>query len=421
MSFTSAGATGPWRRDLALVAAGRAVSLLGDEAVLVALLLGVSRAATPTSSAGLTVAALLLAALLPALLLAPVAGLAVDRLRTKPLVISLTLVQAVACVGLALTDHLAVVLVLVVVLNAGQAVVSPAWSALVPSVVPTQRVPGALATVQTVVAAASVVAPALGGLLVAVGGTAAACAANAVSYLVLAGCAALLSRQRVPRPEPSDGRPTSAVAESLAGFRLVVTDRALLALFALLGLFVLALGAVNVAEVFFITRVLGAGPLVYGLIGVVFAGGMLLGTTLSRTGRDDAGLARRIVLAVAVMTVAMLAIGLSPNVVAAGLASGFVGVGNGMLNVRAQQLVVSRTPRSMLGRVFAALTAVANAGAVAALAVGAALLSGVGARGVFIVAACAAGVAVLLASAPLLRAAARSRPPITGEPAPATA
>jgi MFS family permease len=413
MSFTSARR---WRHDLGLVATGRAVSLLGDEAVLVALLLRTSHSSSSVADAGLAVAGILLAALLPALLLAPVAGLAVDRLRTKPLVISLSVGQAVACVGLAFTDALLPVLLLVAALNAAQAVVGPAWQTLVPTVVPQERVPSALATVQTVVAAATVVAPALGGLLVAAGGTALACLANATSFLVLAGCAALLSRQRVPSPRPETGERPSAVAESLAGFRLVGTDKAMLALFALLGLFVLALGAVNVAEVFFITQVLGAGPLVYGLVGVAFAGGLLVGTTLSRTARDDAGLARLIVLAVTVMTVSMLAIGLSPNVPAVALASAAVGVGNGMLNVRAQQLVVSRTPRALLGRVFAALTAVANGGAVAALAVGAVLLGSLGARGVFVAAACASGIAVTLAARPLLRTTRAPRPcPATAE------
>jgi MFS family permease len=117
------------------------------------------------------------------------------------------------------------------------------------------------------------------------------------------------------------------------------------------------------------------------------------------------------------MTAAMIAIGVAPDVVAVGLASALVGAGNGVLNVRAQQLVVSRTPRALLGRVFAALTAVANAGAVAALAVGAGLLSHVGARGVFVVAGTAAAVTVLLAAGPLLRATRATRADVAPEPA----
>src|ERR1700712_245027 len=94
MSFTSASL---WRmRDLRIVVLARAVSLLGDELALVALLLrtqGQGDGAWP-------VVALLMAGLLPLVLLAPLVGRLVDRLDSRWLLLGSSCAQLACCLAL---------------------------------------------------------------------------------------------------------------------------------------------------------------------------------------------------------------------------------------------------------------------------------------------------------------------------------
>src|SRR5690242_621294 len=111
MSFTSAqlGRT----RDLWVSVLARAVSLLGDEAAVIALTL---RLHDSGGGAGV-VAALLVAGLLPLVVLAGVAGRLVDRYDSRTLLVWSGLGQAAVCVVLALVHSGPATLALVVVLG----------------------------------------------------------------------------------------------------------------------------------------------------------------------------------------------------------------------------------------------------------------------------------------------------------------
>ena len=263
MSFTNAV-----RRDLALVAAGRGLSLLGDEVAVIALALWASHQGRGT----LAVAALVMAATLPQLLAAPVAGLLVDRLPARRLIATVSLLQAVVCLGLVPAigaGDLGAVLVLVVLLNVGQTVAGPAWQALVPAIVGPDRLTRALSFVQGTTAAAMLLGPAVGGLLVGAVGTASALVVDAVSFLVLAVVAVALRHDR--RPERSGPRQQG---EMSAGIRLIAADPLLRSVVVLITALVLAAGAINVSEIFLVTRTLGAGPEAYGAVGALFAAGL---------------------------------------------------------------------------------------------------------------------------------------------------
>jgi MFS family permease len=368
MSFTSAP-----RRDLGLVATGRGVSLIGDEIAVLGLILWASaRGEGPWA-----VTALVTAAAVPQLLAAPLAGLLADRVPTRRLVATVSALQAVVVLGLVgavATGSLALVVAGVLALNVGQAVANPAWQALVPTIAPGDDLPRALSLLQTVSAAAMLLGPAAGGLLVGGVGITAALAIDAVSFVALAGVALALRTERRP------GRGNREPGAAWAGVRLVAGSPLLRALFVLLASTLLAVGAVNVAEVFLLTQVLGASPQVYGAIGALFALGLMAGATAGRRRLGVRGSARLLVGVLAWMSAALVVLGLAPTLVVAGAATFAVGLGNGLLNVLVQSIVVRRTPEPVLGRVFAALSALVGAGMIVATTVGGALLALVGAR-----------------------------------------
>ncbi len=400
MSFTSVV-----RRDLALVAAGRGASMLGDEVAVIALALWASHQGRGT----LAVAALVMAATLPQLLAAPWAGLLVDRLPARRLIASVSLAQAVTCLALVPAigaDNLAAALVLVVALNLGQTVASPAWQALVPSIVGPEQVTRALSLVQGTTAGAMLLGPAVGGLLVGAVGTAPALAVDAVSFLVLAVVAVALRHDR--RPERSGVR---TKGEMSAGIRLIAGDPLLRSVLVLVSALALAAGAVNVSEIFLITRTLGAGPEAYGAIGALFAAGLLLGAVLARKVRDVVSAGRLLVRVTISMALSMVVLGLAPTLAVAALASMSVGVGNGMLNVLAQSIFVRRSPSAVLGRVFAALQGVVGAAMLVATGLGGVLLGVIDVRTLIVGSGALAVVALLAVSRPLLMT-----PPPEGAP-----
>lgn len=369
MSFTNAG-----RRDLGVVAAGRGASVVGDEVVVVALALWASHRA----SGPLVVAGLVMAASLPQLLAAPVAGLLVDRLPSRRLIATTSAVQALVCLALvpAVTAaSVPAVLALVVVLNLGATVVTPAWQALVPAFVPEDALARALATLQGTTAVAALVGPALGGLLVGVAGTTAALAVDAASFVLLAVAALLLRHDRVPEP----ARPGTR-GEVGAGVRVLAADPLLRGILVLAAAFVLACGAINVAEIFLMTRTLGAGPEVYGAVGALFATGLLLGSWLARRDVPVEAAARRLVGVTVGMAACMVVLGLSPTVAVAAVASLGIGVFNAGLNVLAQSILVRRTDPAVRGRVFAAVQGVVGAAMLVATGLGGVLLAVVDVR-----------------------------------------
>lgn len=393
MSFTS-----PVRRDLVLVAAGRAVSILGDEVAVIALALWASHRQNGT----LAVAALVMAATLPQLLAAPWAGLLVDRQPARRLIATVSLLQAVVCLAFVPTigaNSLAGAVVLVVLLNLGQTVVGPAWQALVPTIVEPDQLNRALSLVQGTTAGAMLLGPAVGGLLVAAFDTSAALFIDAVTFVVLAAFAVALRHDRRPERPSARGK-----GEMSAGIRLFVTDPMLRSVLVLVTALVLCAGAVNVAEIFLITRTLGAGPVAYGVVGALFAAGLLFGAVLARKERSVTAAGRVLVGVTLSMALSMVVLGLAPTLAVAALASIAFGVGNGMLNVNAQSIIVRRSPQDVLGRVFAALQGVVGAAMLLATGLGGLLLVVLDVR-ILIVGCGAVAILVLLAvSRPLLAA-----------------
>jgi MFS family permease len=102
------------------------------------------------------------------------------------------------------------------------------------------------------------------------------------------------------------------------------------------------------------------------------------------------------------MALSMVVLGLAPNLAVAALASIAVGVGNGMLNVIAQSIFVRRSPREVLGRVFAALQGVVGAAMLLATGLGGVLLGVLDVRTLIAGSGALAVVALLAVSRPLL-------------------
>ncbi len=375
------------------VAVARGVSFLGDEVALLAMMF---RAKASLGHFG--VMAILMAGVAPLLLLSPVSGLLVDRVRARPLLTIVGTVQAAVCVGLAFSDKVALI-PLVALLGCATAVASPAWQALIPGMVDDAQLPGAMGLLQSSQAVAGLAGPALGGLLVGVFGFHAPLLVDAASFALLAVAPAALRLDR--RPGGAGGQRATG---ALAGFSLVLRSPLLRALVVLAVLFVLTLGMVNVVEVFFVTTDLHAGPLGYGLLGTSLSVGTLA------TGLCSTRLAQRVprpellfVAGCVLLCVSIAAFGLAASLAEAMPAIVLAGVGNALVNVNVAVLLTRSAPESVRGRVFAAIQGIVSAAQLGALLLGASLLAHFAPRSIILAGAAACVVVLAATVAPLLR------------------
>lgn len=405
MSFTNGMVAGLRRRaarsvlrhrDLRLAVLARAVSFLGDEIALIALVLRLhDDGADPRA-----IAALLLAAALPLVLLAPAAGALVDRYDSRTLIVTAGSGQVGACLLLAVADGLPAVLALVVLLQAGQAVTGPAWQALIPRMVGEADVGRAVGAQQGLTTLFGVAGPAVGGLLTQQLGPALPLLVDAATFAVVAVAGAAIRTRRVPSTAgPDAGRLLSGLWD---GYRFLLADRLLAVLFGTLTIFVLVGEMTNVAEVFLVRDVLGGSAGTYGLYGAVFATALVAGALLGARPTGERTLVLLALGSAAVLGAGLVGIGLSPSVGVLLACAAVAGAANGAVNVAVTTVLVRRTPDCVRGRVFAAVGGASRGASTGSLVAGGALASFLQPGAVFVVAG-ALGVATVLAAAPAVR------------------
>ncbi|CAA9558298.1 MAG: hypothetical protein AVDCRST_MAG59-2437 [uncultured Thermomicrobiales bacterium] len=217
-----------------------------------------------------------LARFVPLLLLGLVGGVVADRgdrRRTLLLAQIALLATSATLAGLAAAGR---VTPLVIYGATGLAaafgtVAGPTRQALVPGLVPSANLPGALAMTTLAHQVGGVVGPALGGLLIATRGPAAVYLLDAVSFGVVA--VALASMRTRPFVAPTTQRGWAAVREGLAFLRGTPI------LLGVMGLDFLAtfFGAATVLMPVFAEQVLGGGPTTLGLLLAAPAAGAVTG------------------------------------------------------------------------------------------------------------------------------------------------
>ncbi len=390
------------RRDLRLLAAFRGGSFLGDAIALITLYLRVAH-----GGRGWMIAALAMAGALPLVLLAPVAGYVVDRVPAKRLLAGLGLAEALACVGLGYWHGDAVTIALMALLTCGVAFSQPGYSALVPSLSGEENVMVGQSMLQSVQGVALTAGPALGGLLVGAIGQSGPLYVDAASF-ALAGLGTLALRAD-RRPAPP--RPLADAEHRLsAGLRLCFADPLMRPVVVTSTVIMLSVGAINVAEVFFVTRTLHASALAYGLVGASFGVGTVVGSYLARRLRHEpVALVRDTLLGIFLAGVLLGLVGLVAHVGDVYPLMAATGVAVGVVNVAATTLYALRTPEALRGRVFAATGALFTSAELTSMMVGGVLLGLVSPRTVFQLAAVLAVLGVGLAAPLELRTSRRAR------------
>jgi len=350
-------------RNFFLLWQGQAISRVGDQLFLVAILFFVKHA---TDSASL-VALLQIASTLPAILLGPIGGTVADRYSRRTIIIVNDVVSGLVVllpVVIVLIAPEAIDLALVMILAAAlvlgifEAFFTPAISASVPDLVPKERVATANSLIQLSVQLALFVGQGLGGVLFRLLGAPVLFLIDGLTYLFAAFTDSLIT---IPQVIPEKSRRwreqiRDFKCDTLIGFRFVWERsglRTLVLVSAFLNFFSMP---IIVLLPFFVEDTLGATVDWYGFILAATGVGALFGYIFAGVVRMSNRTRGRVLLAfIVVESFGYGLLGLVRDPAAAlvlGLLDGFV---SSVVMVNITTLLQVTTPSEMRGRVFGLL------------------------------------------------------------------
>lgn len=230
------------------------------------------------TGSGLGVSGAVIFEVLPVLVLAPVAGLAADRLPRRRLMIGADLLRAAAALVLVLiVDSVGVAYAAAFALSAGAVVFNPAAGSLLPELVGDHEVVLANSVLWTAAVVGQIALAPLAGFVIAEFGVEVAFAVNAATFVVSALALVGLHAGRGPAAPATRGW-----AGMLAGVRTVRADPLLSRLAVVQFLASLSAGATSGLLVVLAQRWLGVGPGGFGSLLAAIGIGAALGPFLAR-------------------------------------------------------------------------------------------------------------------------------------------
>ncbi|WP_431950795.1 MFS transporter [Actinacidiphila sp. bgisy167] len=335
-------------RDFRRFFLGYSTSLLGSSMASVALAFAVLE----TGGGGTELGLVLAARILPLVLVLLAGGVLTDRWGSRSTMLAADVTRCLTQAGLALAliggaAHMATLIALVVVWGAAEALFTPALDALVPRIVPDDKLADGNALLGMARSAASIAGPALAGVLTATAGASAVLTVDALSYGVSVVALLLL-----PRTVRTAGSASSFVRELREGWTEFRSRTWLWITSVHVGLFNLLVWApFLVLGPLVVQRDLG-GPSSWGLVMALYGAGAVVGGTVMLGRRPR----RPLLLGTAAtsgwaMPSAALAAGLPlPWICAAALAAG---VGSAVCGTLYATVTQSQVPVGALARVSA--------------------------------------------------------------------
>ncbi len=273
-------------RNFALLWFGGLISMAGDWVLRIGLPLYIYQLTGSTLATGI----MFMAGMLPSLLLGSVAGVFVDRWDRKRTMVIANLLLALSLLPLLLVRSVEWVWIAYIAAFAQSCIAQffdPAESAMLPLLVGEEDLPTANALNALNNNLARLIGPAVGGVVLAVGGLTGVALVDAASFGIAAAMIALITADgRAARPEgapapASDSAPWLAVwREWLEGLRIVVQTRTVAIIFLLLGITSLGEGVISVLFAPFVSKVIGGGGTEFGAIASAQAVGGLIGGAL---------------------------------------------------------------------------------------------------------------------------------------------
>ncbi len=343
-----------------------------------------------TSHASWAVAAVFLAVTVPITALAPAAGLVLDRLSPRPVLVAAAAAETVVALALTRLTGTGAILGLSLGFGVCAALLQPGLGTIVPQLAGRTGVTRANGYLQAATWGGFTVGPLLAGVLTAAGGTGLALGAVAAVYGL--GAIGLRALPLAPGPAGLAGgaggqdAPAGPAGRAVsAGLRFLRSDREAGLLVLVVAVMVAFGNLASVAEVSFAEGVLKAGPSGYSVLVAAWTAGMLGGTLAG-------GRLRRRHLALATLAGTVIAgtgVALAGGAVTLWQAAACYGIGglaNGVEVVATRSFLNHRVPAAISGRVFALYSGVLFGAASVGMAAAGGLLGPLNPRVVLVIA-----------------------------------
>ncbi len=331
-------------RNVRLFAMGQSVSLLGTWMQNVAMGWLVYRLTNSAQMLGLVA----FLTQVPTFVLGAWAGSLADRVSRRKLMFgaqALALVQAVILAGLTFSGRVEPwhLLGLALALGISHAIEVPARHSLLADLAGAD-VGNATALNSTIVNGTRMIGPAIGGLLVAWVGEAWCFALNAVSF------GAVL--YALTRMELSERPPVAKATSLLDGVRFAWSQPMIRTLLGMLVVVSFVAFPFQSLLPLVVGEVLHGGPALLGQLGACFGAGALISAVVLLRRTSLEGLGRRIAVGASALAVGLVALSVSRNPYASGLALVVVGFGFLLQGAGTLTLLQHLTPDAMRGRVI---------------------------------------------------------------------
>ncbi|HEY2600601.1 MAG TPA: MFS transporter [Thermoleophilaceae bacterium] len=359
-------------------------SSLGTGAAYVALLvLAYQRFHSPWA-----VTLILLADFLPATLLGPLLGAAVDRFGRRRCAVIADVLRAAVFVGLGFASSFGLIFALAVLAGVGTALSKPAILAGLPSMVEEDTLPAATSLYGAINDLGLTVGPALAAAILLVAGAPTVMFANGATFAISALLVGSIEFGGVATSRAGEERAgrSSLLAEAREGLGITMGMRSLRTLLLGSSIAILSVGMTNVGEFQLAKFTLGAGNLGFSAIVVISGIGIVAGSLPATSGGASHSLKRRYLLGLLALACSILVAGLAPSFAVAAVAFAIVGVGNGAASSYEQLLVQRTAPADALGRVFGVKGMLISGAFGASFLCGGALASLLGTRALFVIA-----------------------------------
>jgi DHA3 family macrolide efflux protein-like MFS transporter len=365
-------------RNFALLWQGQLISHLGNQAFLIGTTIYLLKG---TGSATL-VALTMMAGTIPLVVVGPIGGTVADRYSRRGLLLFTDLLRAASTGALAglvvwrpdvTTLHVGAIVAVATFNGVMSALFLPAFQALIPDLVASERLAAANAVNQMSTQAATLTGQAIGGILYVAAGPAVLLCLDAVSFAYAAAATSLLPEDRRVLRGSTRLRLVihGYLEDTRAGLTYVWRHRGMAAVLGIFAGVNCLFMPVFVLLPFYTSEVLGAGPAWYGLLlsgaGAGALGGSVTAGVLVRKYQARAGLVRVCLGGIAAAVLLLAATDVTWTALAAFAA---VGALASIINVTVVTAFQVAAPTEVRGRVMALVIAISTAAVPGGMALG---------------------------------------------------
>ena len=310
-----------------------------------------------------TLAGVAIATALPTLLLGPIAGVFVDRLDRRGLMLAMNLVNGfiIGTAGaLLLSGQLQVweIYVFTILASTATAFHRPSLQASIPNLLTSEQLTKGNSLYQISGGAAGIAGPAVGGILVGLIGSGPTMLVDAFTFMV-AAISLLAASFPSPRNRARKGL-TSIYSDIVIGFRFLHDRKVLFFMLLLFALINFLLAPTSVLFPIMAKDVLHVGARGFGLFGSALSFGMVIGGFLTTRLKRFHHHGLKIIYGLVLLGTTLALFGLSRRIGLSLVALGLVGVGVAVVNTFEAVIFQTRVPNELQGRVFAAQSAITD-------------------------------------------------------------